>query len=119
MGDAVPRSQRPNGGVLSRGGRGAGGFSVLTPPTGLPVVPDDAREILAPVPPDRRGPRDVPPEVPRETVVAPCVCGHGRSAHEHWRCGSDCGTCGAAGCALYRPRGGALRRLVRAFGLVP
>jgi hypothetical protein len=32
-----------------------------------------------------------------------CVCGHDESAHKHFRGGSDCGICGVADCARYRP----------------
>lgn len=32
-----------------------------------------------------------------------CVCGHPEDAHAHWRPGSDCGICGVADCARYRP----------------
>jgi len=31
-----------------------------------------------------------------------CVCGHAREAHEHYRRGSDCALCGAAGCHRFR-----------------
>lgn len=27
-----------------------------------------------------------------------CRCGHPKSAHQHYRSGSDCGTCGPRGC---------------------
>lgn len=36
------------------------------------------------------------------TVQRPCVCGHAREAHEHYRRGSDCALCGAATCGRYR-----------------
>ena len=32
--------------------------------------------------------------------------------------GSDCGACGAAGCGVYRRRGGLLRAILRGLGLV-
>jgi hypothetical protein len=32
-----------------------------------------------------------------------CLCGHPKTAHEHFRPGSDCGSCGAAVCRRYRP----------------
>lgn len=35
----------------------------------------------------------------------PCVCGHPKEAHEHYRDGFDCGTCGKAVCPSYRPAG--------------
>lgn len=41
-----------------------------------------------------------------------CVCGHGRTAHEHYRRGSDCGICGVAECAAYRRPKGLLRRML-------
>lgn len=31
-----------------------------------------------------------------------CRCGHPRDAHEHYRDGSDCGSCGRAFCRRYR-----------------
>lgn len=31
-----------------------------------------------------------------------CVCGHLRDAHEHYRRGTDCATCGPELCAKYR-----------------
>lgn len=31
-----------------------------------------------------------------------CRCGHSHQAHEHYRRGSDCGICGADGCAKFR-----------------
>jgi hypothetical protein len=106
MGD--DRGQRPGPGDRPARGR-ATGSSVLTPPTGLPVVPDDARALV-----------DVPSApVPPQAAVAPCVCGHGTEAHRHWRRGSDCGTCGFGMCTVYRPRGGVVRRLLRGVGLVP
>lgn len=36
--------------------------------------------------------------VSRETT---CVCGHSRETHVHYRPGSDCGACGAQGCAVF------------------
>ena len=107
---------------LRRTGRPAGS-SVLTPPTGLPVVPDDAASLLVPAPRDGAV---VPRVEPAPASVAPppavpttsCLCGHEPTAHEHWRRGSDCGICGATACASFRRRGGALRRLLRALRLV-
>jgi hypothetical protein len=32
-----------------------------------------------------------------------CVCGHPRSAHEHYRRGTDCSLCPAGGCSRFRP----------------
>jgi hypothetical protein len=119
MGD--DRAQRVRAGRRATTAGPKAGSSVLTPPDGVPAVVDSTREVLdaepgtaAPaVPGDVRGP------VAADPVVAPCVCGHGRDAHEHWRRGRDCGACGAGPCVTYRPRGGALRRLMRSFGLVP
>jgi hypothetical protein len=31
-----------------------------------------------------------------------CRCGHDAAAHEHFRPGTDCGACGARGCAHFR-----------------
>jgi hypothetical protein len=35
-------------------------------------------------------------------VLDACTCGHGRSAHEHWRPGSECALCSSV-CTHYRP----------------
>jgi hypothetical protein len=56
--------------------------------------------------------------VQREKALRLCLFGHEHAAHEHWRPGSDCGICGAAGCAAYRRRGGVLRGFLRRVGLV-
>jgi hypothetical protein len=32
----------------------------------------------------------------------PCACGHARQMHQHYRPGTDCGTCGAAVCPKFR-----------------
>lgn len=116
MGDHHPEPRRP--------GR-ATGSSVLTPPTGIPVIADDAATLLVPPPRDVVA---VPCAEPAPALPAPmpapaapatsCVCGHEAPAHEHWRRGSDCGLCGGAACPSFRRRGGALRRLLRAFRLV-
>jgi hypothetical protein len=44
-----------------------------------------------------------PPAEPSPVPEAgrPCVCGHGRTAHEHYRRGKDCALCS---CARYRRR---------------
>ena len=51
------------------------------------------------------------------SVDDPCLCGHGRDAHDHFRAGSDCGACGATDCGKYRSvdrrTGGALGRVRR------
>ena len=104
-----PDSPRPRGGRVP-----VAGSSVLTPPTGLPslpqeAVPEDARAILPPV--------RLAPAV-AEPVVAACVCSHPRSAHEHYRRGADCGVCGPSVCSVYRRRGGRMRRCLRALRLV-
>jgi hypothetical protein len=31
-----------------------------------------------------------------------CVCGHAKDAHEHYRRGTDCATCGAEVCPKFR-----------------
>ena len=77
------------------------GSSVLTPPTGVPAVPGDARSF------------------PVEQAPAGfCLCGHEPRAHEHWRPGSECGVCGPGGCPTYRERGGRARGLLRKLRLV-
>ena len=120
MGDDRPEPQRT--------GRTTGS-SVLTPPTGLPVVPDDPGVLLEPPrSADVAVPRVEPapvvvwatPDVPAVHPVptASCLCGHGSDAHAHWRPGSDCGLCGAAGCSTLRRRGGRVRRLLRSLRLI-
>ncbi|HYH30032.1 MAG TPA: hypothetical protein VD903_06570 [Pseudonocardia sp.] len=66
------------------------------------------------------GPLPVQPPAPpaQRTVVEPCTCGHGRAAHEHYRPGSDCGTCGRAACAEFRPEHGRWRSFKRKLGLL-
>jgi hypothetical protein len=58
-------------------------------------------------------PADVTPPPANRTVVDPCTCGHGAEAHEHYRPGSDCGTCGRTACAEFRPENGFFRQLWR------
>ena len=104
LGGADPRRKRPR----------STGSAVLTPPGGLPVFPDlaaaDAEHVPDADPGAERNARD---------EIDPCVCGHGRTAHEHYRPGWDCGTCGAVTCCDYRPAdGGWFRRALRWFGLV-
>jgi hypothetical protein len=72
-------------------------LAVLTPPVGVPVTQATAS--------GREDARAAP-------AACRCVCGHGRTAHRHYRRGSDCGICGAAKCAAYRQPGGILRRLL-------
>lgn len=104
--------QRPG----RRGRPRSPGSSVLTPPTGLPSVPD--LDAVAPPPTVQRP--DLPPAPPaRSVVVEPCACGHPRESHDHYRPGTDCGTCGAVGCEEFRPEGGPVRRALRRMGLVP
>jgi hypothetical protein len=83
------------------------GSSVLTPPVGMPTVPGQREAAAAPLTPP------VAPVTPPKTVIEPCVCGHARDAHEHYRPGRDCGSCGASHCAEYRREGGAVRRTLR------
>jgi hypothetical protein len=116
MGDSA--SGRSVGGRQRRGRRNAAGSSVLTPPTGMPAVPDLGTAIPAQrqdSPPARYSP-PAPPV--RPAVVDPCACGHARAAHEHYRSGTDCGACGATGCAEFHREGGPIRRMLRRFGLV-
>jgi hypothetical protein len=105
MGDSAAE-QRPD----RRGRPRSPGSSVLTPPTGLPDL-GGAPTWQPPAPPAQQ-----PPATP--TVVKPCACGHAQEAHEHYRPGTDCGTCGAAQCEEYRPVGGPVRRALRRIGLV-
>jgi hypothetical protein len=103
----------PVGGTESRRARSRStGSSVLTPPTGLPIFPDpetadaERADII-------RCCRQLP-----MVVLDPCVCGHGKASHEHYRPGWDCGICGAATCVDYRREdGGAVRRMLRRLGL--
>jgi hypothetical protein len=109
MGDAaLGRS----GGDPRRGRSRSNGSSVLTPPAGLPVFPDvqasgaERADIIRCC------------RVQQRSVIDPCVCGHGKSSHEHYRPGWDCGICGSADCADYRAEGGGVvRRLLRRCGL--
>ena len=141
MGD--DRGQQPGpGGPPAR--RSATGSAVLTPPTGVPLMPVDVRvfdgsggptaptpaseAVVVPLPRPAAPPRPAPltraapprraePVVP-DAAVAVCLCGHGPELHEHWRRGTDCSTCGAGSCTAYRPRGGRFRRLLRRIGLI-
>jgi hypothetical protein len=88
MGD---KSIRPtSGGEGVPGGECETELAVLTPPGGVRVTQATVSGLE-----DER------------TAWAPgrCVCGHGRTVHEHYRHGSDCGICGAAKCAAYRRSG--------------
>jgi len=130
------RGQHPGPSPSPSRGR-IGGSSVLTPPTGIHVVPDDARALrevdpqpvaasdvvcipFARIPsqPAVAAPPDVPALVAPAPTGIPCRCGHGPDAHRHWRRGRDCGTCGAGSCTAYRAQSGALRRMLRGVGLI-
>jgi len=111
---ALPHARR---GPAARHRRATGSASsTLTPPIGMAPVPPGP----APVEPPPVAPVPAPPASarPPDAAVGLCVCLHARAAHEHYRRGSDCGVCGADGCAAYRRRGGALRRMLRRVGLV-
>ncbi|GAA1284249.1 hypothetical protein GCM10009609_56520 [Pseudonocardia aurantiaca] len=78
----------------------------LSSPEDAPAVPDPRAAIpaqRADSPPNSS--LDSPPDSPQapRTIVDPCVCGHAKEAHEHYRQGSDCGACGATACAAFRP----------------
>lgn len=96
--------EQPHTSGSRRGRSAAPGSAVLTPPTGLPAVPQRIVDTPAVAPP--------PP-----VVVEPCACGHAREAHEHYRRGSDCGACGAQVCGRFRPEGGPVRKMFRRIGL--
>ena len=106
-----------HGGADPRRGRGGAGPSVLTPPRGLPILPDlrataveraDLMRLIPPTPPDLYN------------VVDPCVCGHSKAVHDHYRPGWDCGVCGAVLCVDFRAQDGegGARRVLRWLGLV-
>ncbi len=65
-------------------------FAAPSPDGGVPVGGSTAR-------PWQSG---APSPAPAQ-AVKPCVCGHGRQAHEHYRRGKDCALCS---CARYRRR---------------
>ncbi len=112
MGDSVV--EQPGGASPRRGRRVTADAPVLTPPTGLSAVPGLGTSI-----PAQRTAGDLRPTVQPpapSAVVEPCTCGHARAAHDHYRRGSDCGACGAADCAEFRPEGGPIRRALRRFG---
>jgi hypothetical protein len=130
MGDASSGHSAGDG--HRRGRQSTAGSSVLTPPTGIPVIPDLETSLpvqrrssppihAEPVPaepvPAEPTPADTPPPPAQRTVVDPCVCGHSQEAHEHYRPGSDCSACGRAGCGEYRPANSAWRRFLRRTGL--
>jgi hypothetical protein len=118
----MPKAQEPAMGEASsqpdhtpsQHRRRTGRASLLTPPVGIPLFSSRPRrpadELLSPVQPAD----DQPPVPPRQAdgvAEKLCRCGHGRSAHLHYRRGSDCGVCGAAGCAAFR-RPSILRAIV-------
>ncbi|MBC3193466.1 hypothetical protein H7X46_20605 [Pseudonocardia sp. C8] len=74
--------------------------AVLTPPTGLPAVEPTA----APHIPQQRTPVEPTPP-PAATGQRLCACGHPEEMHEHYRPGTDCGSCGARACGAFRPEG--------------
>ena len=86
--------------------RRAGRASLLTPPLGIPLFSARPRRAAEQLPPPAQPPADDRPAVPPRQNAALagklCLCGHGRTAHEHYRRGSDCGVCGTAGCAAFR-----------------
>lgn len=115
MGYSTPEPDRPTGGGV--GGRSPGAHpSVLTPPVGLPNLSEA-------IPAQRSEPPRLPTRPPAPALPAThagpttCLCGHPAEMHDHLRRGSDCGACGAAGCAAYQARGGRFRWLLRRFGL--
>jgi hypothetical protein len=106
MDESAGRHQADPGKSGRRGRRGESSPSVLTPPTGMPAVPD----LDAAIPAQRR---DSPPTDVTSGVVDPCRCGHAKEAHEHYRPGRDCGICGADVCAAYQAAGESARRRLR------
>ena len=110
MGDLTPG--QTGGADARRRWSRSSGSSVLTPPTGLPVFPD-----LATAGAERADIIRCCRELP-QIVLDPCLCGHDRSSHEHYRPGWDCGICGAVTCCDFRPEGGGpVRRMFRRLGL--
>ena len=95
------------------------GPQVLTPPVGMPAVPDEVQATPSPSAPEPvREPAVTSPPAGSATGRSLCLCGHPKQAHDHYRAGTDCGICGASTCASYRVQGGFLRRLLRRAGLV-
>jgi hypothetical protein len=111
MGDAA--SGHSAGAGQRRGRANSAGSSVLTPPTGMPSLSDLDTSLPTQRTSSPAVPADAPPPPAQRTVIDPCVCGHGHAAHEHYRPGSDCGTCGRMGCAEFRPENGFFRQLWR------
>jgi hypothetical protein len=87
------------------------GPQVLTPPVGMPAVPDEVRATPSPRAPEPVREQAVSsPPADSTTGRSLCLCGHPKEAHDHYRAGTDCGICGRSTCASYRSRGGFLRR---------
>lgn len=113
MGESA--SAQPDRAALRRGRSRTLGSAVLTPPRGIPVLPDlrataaERADLMRLLPPSASD---------LEAVVDPCVCGHGKAVHDHYRPGWDCGVCGAVLCTDYRAEGGGtLQRFLRRWGL--
>jgi hypothetical protein len=117
MGDAASGHSAGAGHRSGRRGGSNAGSSVLTPPTGMPAVPDLGTAVPAQRQPSP-APADTTPPPAQRTVVDPCRCGHGQQAHEHYRPGSDCGACGRRTCGEFRPENGPWRRFLRSAGLL-
>jgi hypothetical protein len=107
MGDEVSSS---NSGPARRGKPSNTGASVLTPPVGIPAIPGQRQsgDVTAAPP--------VAPVAPPKAIVEPCLCGHAREAHKHFRRGTDCGACGAQECGAFKAQGGAFRKTMRRLG---
>lgn len=114
MGDSTSEPRPAE--ATRRGGSGPVGSPVLTPPTGIPALPDVTG--ASPVARPEATAPSAGPTTPHETVVDPCACGHAREAHEHYRRGSDCGVCGSVECAEYRRKSGLVRRTLRRMRLM-
>jgi hypothetical protein len=41
-------------------------------------------------------------KLPPDMDSTPCLCGHPRWTHEHYRRGTDCGTCGRRVCPWFQ-----------------
>jgi hypothetical protein len=96
---------RPTGAGQRRDRRSGAGSPVLDPPSGVPAVPDLPTAIPAQREDSPSEPVAPPSPPARPAVVDPCVCGHAKEAHEHYRRGTDCGVCGATACATFRREG--------------
>jgi hypothetical protein len=90
-------------------------FHVHTANAGAVALPSIAPSLAAPASPPSFAspavggeeplggptPRPAGPSPAPAEAGKPCVCGHGRAAHEHYRRGKDCALCS---CARYRRR---------------